>query len=469
MERNIYRMIENPLDRPTFIDELMTSYESTHSVYSALTKAFRKQKISSKYNIKDCSDFYRRIYLDWKKSLKILEEKGYVKEEYKRKLHILNNYLSTQNPTTKEELLKLTFGAGINNDELKEALEDFRWNKIGEYTGWEHIHSNFVNYGLSKKQKVEHRLYINCDSTVTHRIIRRFIEKCREQRSSYYFKFDDFGDRDDNIVIYSDTGHLKKYIEILREIIKEEHLEKSIHKPPLATGRIDGWIGYGTEPERENSSFNEIRSEHIEYCINKTSYEWMMRNLNTTFLYNHERITYKEYLIRKLIQETITYHSKYLGDSPEAKRLRGYGKEDLSSQEMKNRVRRYIEYYFQDILLSLKDKSKNLDIKIPIKEKKISFNQAILEEVRKKQILFMYHNSKRFGKDLLEEIKSSARNFGIDSESYACDLYRVKDLKPTEYIPKEPAKVNTTSKRGMMVYHAMTDEEIEESRKKIGI
>ncbi len=96
---------------------------------------------------------------------------------------------------------------------------------------------------------IEHRLYLDIESLDTYKMTTYLVEKCDEHHLPYYFKFDQYADRDDTIVIYSSTENLTKYVEILHEI-KKEHPEliSRTKEPPVLTGKIDGWIGYGSEP-----------------------------------------------------------------------------------------------------------------------------------------------------------------------------------------------------------------------------
>lgn len=143
---------------------------------------------------------------------------------------------------------------------------------------WTHIVSNQYDRFDGKEETIEHRLYINNDKKYTHRIAALFTEKCRQRNIPFYYKYNEGKDRDDTIVIYSDIEHLTDYISILKEMKKENpQLMSNIHEPPMLTGRIDGWIGYGADPKgktsytfkRTNSMFKALECSIVEWVNNK--------------------------------------------------------------------------------------------------------------------------------------------------------------------------------------------------------
>ena len=136
------------------------------------------------------------------------------------------------------------------------------------------------------------------------------VEKCDERHLPYYFKFDQYADRDDTIVIYSSTDNLPKYLEILQEI-KKEHSEliSRMKDPPILTGKIDGWIGYGSEPVKtpdgKMHSFNEIRAKVLEYSIGKITKMWIMNHRNQQITYQGQKLSFQEYIAMKSVEKLI--------------------------------------------------------------------------------------------------------------------------------------------------------------------
>ena len=249
MADSVYENMSNPLDNPELLERIVNSYADRPSMYGALTKSnTTDKKIIGKYYPNEKDELFVKVFNDWKNSIISLVQRDQFLKEYKTYGKVLANYLQTLNPKTYQEVMKIMDYESITNEPLRTAMEKLRWDRVGEYSGWDQIHSAYIN-PAHKKQHIKHRLYINCDSTRIHKIAKRFIDKCNQHKLTYYFKFDDYSGRDDSIVFYSDTEHLNMYIRILREIYKEENLKDAVDSPPLCTSKIDNWIGYGTDPE----------------------------------------------------------------------------------------------------------------------------------------------------------------------------------------------------------------------------
>ena len=478
----LYEYLKNPLDDKETVDKIVTAYTDHSSLYSGLTRANSKNKVKGKYNVEDSNRFYMRLFADWKNALKTLLAQNRVNKEYYNQLVAVVRYIEPLHPKTRQEVYNILNYEQIKTEPLRSGIDTFRFDKIGEYSGWEHIHSNYVNFGLSLYQNEKHRIYINCDSTVTHRIMLRFIEKCNERKWAYYFKFDDVGGRDDNIVFYGDAKHIRQYITVLREVIKEEKLQNQVYKPPVCTSPIDGWMGYGAEPKYDKNnrmSFNEKREKHIMKCINDESSEWMARNLNTSFHLNGKPITYKEYLIRSMIRETKEYLLQNTRDTEYYVKYIGYTKKDLERTNIESLLRPHIEKNFNLLFSFYRGNDQKVKIDIPFKNGTITIGKSILEQVRRKQVRFMYDHSTRFQTDLVNRIKRTSSEVRIDPDNYACDLYCVNELgktpkKVVKNIQVEPTvkhtpyKPTTRRTRSGMIYKPMTEEEIKESRKKLG-
>ena len=152
---------------------------------------------------------------------------------------------------------------------------------------WHHIFASKILLNDELNFDVEHRLYLNTDLSSIHEIMKYYLEKCFKYNIPFYFKYCEQTTRNDCIVIYTNTDNLAKNIEILREI-KKEHPELSsrIYYPPILTGPIDEWIGYGSEPKQQitNISFNEKRSEIIYPIIEKVTKIWYEKTFGKTDL-----------------------------------------------------------------------------------------------------------------------------------------------------------------------------------------
>lgn len=144
---------------------------------------------------------------------------------------------------------------------------------------------------------VQHRFYLNIDFNSLYKFIDILRDKCNKKNVPYHFKFSN-ENRSDMLVIYSSTGNLIAYYEMMNEI-RQEHPEliSDIKKPPILTGVIDGWIGYGYEPGN-NISYNQKLSMILHDAITNETKDFLKEN-KTKFI---NGIPFVEHVKEKLIK-----------------------------------------------------------------------------------------------------------------------------------------------------------------------
>ena len=328
--------------------------------------------------------------------------------------------------------------------ELSMAIDRYKWSSLGEYSSWIHVCSKYLNLEQSPYPKIEHRLYLDTEGIYTHKMASYFIEKCEKYKIPYYFKFDENGNRDDTLVIYSSTENLTKYIEILREIQKEhpDFISKT-KEPPILTGKIDGWIGYGTEPavlpDGKRTSFNELRANTISKVIVEQRKIWIENNLETKFEHNGQLITVKEYIIQKAIDDMFTNMQKKLktiGKNPplslqEQKEKHGYSEQDLNNPLFKDKVTRIIT---DQIDKYFKGEKKSIEgIKFVSWWTTTPSMSKIFQEFTPKIVEI----DPSFIKKIQEKIKEESKNKGIDPDKYCFDLSISNEFKKNTPKQKE--------------------------------
>lgn len=474
-----YNQITNPFDQDNMIQNIIECYCDKHTFYNGLTHHYQ-DKETRKYSVYYCNALNVCLFNSWKKQvLKFISQKRYPKEEEYR-YQLLARYLESQDPRTAEEVNQVLEYGDISNKELAAALRQTRYNKVGEFSSWTHVDSSYVVYGDHKGDNIEHRLYINCDSTYTHQILFEFCKRCHQTKTKYYFKYDIYGDRDDTIVFYSDTKHLQTYIDFLNDIKKDLHLDDHIHEPPLLTGKIDGWIGYGSEPQEENGkvvySFNEKREKHLEKCIQEETKDYIHHFLNDSFQINGNTMTYQTYLISKMIATKKKKLVRYLNDSPDTIHYYGYGLKDVSTPEFDIAMRRYLQGNMSTILKEL-EKGDDFLIKVPFRNGFVTFNAADKDELMKAQTKFFSRMTKNYNNNLKKRILDTAYQFDIDKDNYAVDVSRKKCFeKPVvknvrvETPLKEDGKYSLSFRKRVNIdYTPMNNDEIKASQEKLGI
>lgn len=483
---NIYRKISNPLNDDNIIENILDAYCNNYNLYDGLTKSHSKSKINGRYTVRDLDEFYLLIFNDWKSTIHKIREADYLSEPYKSQIIVLDNFLQKTNPTSYAEVMEIISGKKTNDEELKSIIDKLRWNSLGEQSSWEHIDSACIKVSLYKRQPVEHRLYLNCDSTKTHFIARKFIEKCKEIKSKYYFKYDPYGDRDDTIVIYSDTEHLPYYIEMLNEIIKENNLESSIHKPPLLTGKIGNYIGYGSEPQNGKDglpqSFNTKREEHLESCIKEQTAQFIKKNLSRRIVGKQGTTSYRDFLIDYIIRKTREQTLRALpGDDKRSINAMGYTKKEVNSSFFDIALRRELEKQLEAVIENYRKESYITPIKVPFGKGTIRVSHFTFEEVFKDQVRLICKKSKTYKESLKKRILETTSLYDIDEDNYAVDLSKCKLLGKGEEDAYNDTSNSSASKKKQSVdeqpkvakkrfeYKPMTDEEIEAARRRLGM
>lgn len=453
----LYDQVQNPIDDSKVIEKLITLYSETNKggFYSKLTRTTQKDYIAQR-RIVDSDKFYSMMFNKWKNSIVTMKKSEfdvlYKQGSYGKDLIKLREYLKTiPDVTTKQETLDIFFGEK-KDKELEDAIEKYRWNAHGEESGWVHVCSRYVTAKKDKYPNVEHRLYLNTESIDTHNMATLFVEKCNEHQLPYYFKFNELGSRDDTIVIYSSSENLDKYIEILREI-KRDHpdLISETKDPPILTGKVDGWIGYGSEPKLPNgkkSSFNVVRADVIESAIEKATKKWILGHRNMQIKYQGQKVSFQEYITMKSIEEwlvSLEENCNYNSDKEKRKAKKegraydelnvvkniGYTLNDLKSPQFRQSLYSILNSKMGENLSNICGTANNMDTVIMnVKyNNKISFDESDLNKVIRKISANIMKKDPNFISAVQMQIKNDSKPYGIDTNKFCFDIQAREALK----------------------------------------
>ena len=300
----MYEKIENPLNDDEVVRKLIEGYSDelrTKEYYKKLVQVNYKEKKYTGINMEDKDRLVSQIFNDWKKDLTLNIKDDEIKK-YNKDFPYLREFLkNTPYVKSAKEFFKIE--RKVDEDEKLEIIYP-KYTPFSHGKSWTYISHNSINPSKYKKIIVDHRLYLNTENIDTYKVMELFRNKCKERELDYHFKFSDIGDRDDTIVIYSDDKKLSKYLEILEEIKKEEpEIVKRAQTPPMLTGKIDGWIGYGSEPKLDEdgntNSFNNVRSGIIQNAISKETIKWIRENKELT----KENTGLNEYLTKQIFDD----------------------------------------------------------------------------------------------------------------------------------------------------------------------
>lgn len=437
---DIYNEMVDPFDYEETLDVLAEAYTKRNGFggfYSSLITTTKKD-YPNKYDVKESDKFYATAFNKWKKGIVTLTkdefEKLKARKSYDDRLIKLRNYLKTVPDVTTSKEARQILNQKFEDEDLASAIEDYRWDSVSFGTGWEHVKSRYLNGKRGTSFPIAHRLYLNTEGIDTHKVINEIIKKCDERKIPYYFKFDDQGARDDTIVVYSDTEKLPSYIEILREIAKENpEIKRRSKRPPILTGRIDNWIGYGAEPARKNGknrSFNEVRSKCIEDAIEGELTEWLKINKNKIINYQGKSLSITECISSLALNKEINSMKQRLNNKPnyqsqaEHEKHLGYNEQYLNQAEFQNNLHQKIKVAIQK---DLDGKINNSDlIEITLKDglKRTIYSNQILHW-KDLIVPFVMKNNLAFRAKVKERINQLSEQENIDTAKYCFD----KDTK----------------------------------------
>lgn len=451
----LYDQIRNPIDDPNVIEKLINVYANSSKgfggYYGQLTKTVQKEHNKGQYYCEDADKFYAMLFNKWKNSIVSMTRDEFV-ELYKQGSYgqdfiKMRNYLKDiPDVSTMKEADEIFYGSK-DDKELENALEKYSWKSFGSDSGWIHICSRYLTAKKDQYPSIEHRLYLDTESLDTYKMTTYLVEKCDEHHLPYYFKFDQYADRDDTIVIYSSTENLTKYVEILQEI-KEEHPEliSRTKEPPVLTGKIDGWIGYGSEPATSpdggRHSFNEIRAKVLENSIEKVTKQWIMNNRNQQIIYQGQNLSYQDYIAIKSTEKLIAdLEKRFLYYEEEEKKVAqskgtsynpvavndrlGYTLQDVRSQQFRQNIYRVLSAKMTNSLSRVCSGGyKDMDaIIMNVRNgKQITFSGYDLETIIQQLSLNISKNDLDFVKSVQTEIKSCAQKNGIDPNKFCFDI-----------------------------------------------
>ncbi|MBR3229929.1 MAG: hypothetical protein IKF91_03785 [Bacilli bacterium] len=449
----LYDSIKNPLEDSDVIKRLISAYASSAlslgGFYSKLINTVQKEHVNGQYYVKDADKFYSMMFNKWKNSIVSMTKDDF-DELYRRGSFGLDfikmrEYLkSVPDVSTMEESNEIFSGSKVDA-ELKKALDKYKWSSFGENSGWVHVCSRYLTAKKDEYPNVEHRLYLNTESLDTYKMITLFVQKCDEYHLPYYFKFDEYADRDDTIVVYSSTENLSKYIDILEEIKRENPLLVSrIKKPPVLTGQLDGFIGYGSEPLKTSDgklqSFNGVRSKIIEDVLSKLFRKYVgdnydsIRNgliakINETII-EDAKWDYNDRL-RVLKNREKKFGEKF--DPNDAFDYYGYKPGDIDSDSFKQLVNRIVSSTIDNILQGFIDGGRIGNIKIPVSNGKfINFYNSRITDCINSYVAQLVIQDEDFINQVRDNINESIKDTDIDSDKFCFDKHAIVRLEQVD-------------------------------------
>lgn len=469
---DLYHRISNPLNDNSVLKALIKAYSTGNDFYSELTKSSSGYK-EMRYSIADSDDLHATIFNAWKNQLlsisKELYDDAIKRKLYDKDIYKLLDFLRTvPKVKTKKEANKY-LNLTCEDKELQNAMERYRWDSIGEFSGWTHIHSRYITGKKVVVPSIEHRLYLNTASMDLHKMSKLLLTKCVKYNMPFYFKISEYECRDDNIVIYSDTKHLTQYIKILEEIKKENpEIVKRCGKPPVLCGNIDGWIGYGSEPldEGEKESFNSKRASSIETAIEQELKDWFRKNIKSRVKDGNSETSLYEYLCKQIAKTKIDRMIECKQKYPNSLSYK-YTLEEVTSSKFKAKVEKAVVENAHILMKNFLHGKKNettIEIVLNSGTTEKIYGSNVVKEM-KKFLPAIVKSDPEIVTRIKSRIESDADRIGIDSRKYCFDKRNVELLAEQEVATA--SKPEEQKQPVQYTYKPMTEEEILASQRKL--
>lgn len=435
-----------PLEDENVVERILELYIKYNFLTNVIPNMSIKSSTPESIIYKDV--FYKTIFEEWQKYILNYDTKDLPKEQ-QQEINYLKDYLKDIRVRNGKDVINYSDPNKIENEELKKALIKYSWKETIDNNYYSVSSQSIDN---DKKKQNIYNLYINCETNKLHQILLEFVKKCKEKGLEYYFEFNEHEHRDDILIIKSNEENLKEYISILKEIIKNNNLEKNIFDIPIFSSPIDSKIGYTINSDT-TKSFIERRINHLNECIKEETINYIINELyKEIILPSGRKVLYKELLIKNLafIEQDNLINNPNI-NIPEKER---------KSREFTLLLEKEIGKKFNTIMDALYSNDKNLKIEIQVNKIKIIITYNDIKKLLKNQTYYMNNNYKKFKVSLIKRIKLTSSSYGIDSNNYAFDIMNpnkkddkkssniINDLTPTENIEiKSSYKTSKESKK----------------------
>ena len=161
-------------------------------------------------------------------------------------------------------------------DKIKSTQLGFLTFKSWNLYGGERIHSN----------EQIHRLYVNAPADKIMDFAHKAYSQLKDDDVPFYFKIHTGTNAQkgpkDSFVLYTSTEHLGDTIKSLKEVTeKNQDLALSLNGPSMLVGKIEPWLGYGSEvSELPDDSYTGIICNAFMESVNNAVSSWTEQHPN---------------------------------------------------------------------------------------------------------------------------------------------------------------------------------------------
>lgn len=401
-----YKNVQNPiLDEKNF-DALINAY-ARHNFLDPEYKGNIGNVYSKRSNVyspDDFNTFYATIFNYWKKHLTTTEIPN------TSSLYSLQQYFKNVKDVT---TWKDAVAAFPHKRRTKYLNKLFDISQNSQQISSVDIHEQNGNTEYAPFD-VEHILYVNVDLDHLHKFATKFLDKCEEKNIPYLFDVRTKWGCDNSFTINSDSEHLLDYYQILQEIVKEDDdLKKHIYHPPVFSGVVDGWIGY----ESANHANSKQTEEITHHILSKGFKRMVADEPKVPLKQDDEKMTLVDLVSSNVVYEKIDYLSKL--DRKQLKDYFGLKPRDLKNKNLLNLMFSEIK---KELLSGVSNKSfkfNNIEISYRKRSKQsLTISHKDLERSLAASFKNITKNYPATKKPLQTAILKRAGQKGIDSDKF---------------------------------------------------
>ena len=431
--KELLNEVDNPLNDNKIMEKLLKAYANTtikEEYYSKLIYSNPKNENELEINENDYNDFQVEMFNKWLNNTLDLPLSNYYGSNITSLLTLKSHLRELKKVNSINEINNFINNAK-DNAELFNALDMFYWDNLTSKTTWTYLTSSFFKTPTNP-YTIEDRLYINSNPSDTYKLLNLLIKEFDINNLDYCLKFTTDSNRDDSIVIYSSSKDLEKYVAILEKISKEnKELITKLNNPPILTGQIYNWLGYGCEPMDHLLSYSTIRAHLMYDAITNATHKWLLENQDTKIKYRRKVMTFKEYFKIQVVKYYMDklankYDEKYQIFKEETKQYLGYSKEEITDINYILSVAKSIN--INPFFAYLKNKNNYFKelFKINLPDGKIEYIDAFsLTTIIHKISQIIYSHNNDFSTLIKEEARKLANEYNIDSKTLYLDTYKI--------------------------------------------
>lgn len=316
--------VEKPLSTTGDVRQILEAYR-TSGFYHGLTKVNTENKEMYRYDVHESDKYYSTIFNKWKRYVVELPREHFLKMaangKYDKDFVEMREILKkSPDLFTKKEIYDFMFK--FQRKEIQDAFEKYNpFDQAG--MSWTYITNRYIDCRQSNRMTINHRLYLNVDSTYLHFVANYIMEHAEKNNLQFEFKFDECGDRADSLVIYCSDDNLMLYVNMLDKMMDENpELAYHIHKPPVLTGYYKGYIGYGEEYDKAKSSYNSDRADALKPVLDADFKEWKKDFMNFNYRQGDKIYTPLDYITYHLYENFVKAQARIYKSRKENNRLK---------------------------------------------------------------------------------------------------------------------------------------------------